>query len=1115
MASSSSPSSSSTASPSSSSSPPLPGRRVGAFPFHALCALLNGLLSAKRRRKEELILQLWKEMGQVSAGSAEGATGVRRQSLYPLLRLLLPQGDGERSTYGLREAALADVYISALSLDPHSSAALRLKHYRQPQPISGASPTSSSPSPAVAGGDFATVLHSVLRDYEVVKEGESRLTIDDVNAELDALATSYGRDERRRLFVRLLSALSAGEHFFLVRIILRDMKLGIGHETLLRLLHPSALDVFNTTNSLRLVCDVVADPSKLSEAVHTSLDYFKPFKPMLSDVPQHWRRIPSLISGKRYWFEDKYDGERLLIHRKGEVVRLFSRKGLDLAERYHYGAQLQEPLLQALTVDCIVDAELMSWDRVLQRFIPFGNNRTTAMVGEYTQTQLTVLCFDLVKEGDELLIDEPLCKRRQRLERLVVQKEHTVELISTRWVPQPVTVEQLKEWLNDATFRGREGLLLKDADSPYLLDHRGVEWLKFKPDRVEGLHDSFDLILLGGYYGEGVRRGRGGEISHFLLGVAEKVDRAAGARPRLFYSFCKVGSGYTVPELQQLREALSDKWRRYDHRQAERGAYPWLMGWRPEAGEVPDVVIEPQHSILMEVKVYEVNPCRKAKFWAELTCRFPRVVRFRWDKEWYECMDIEEARKLAAEDRVRGMQAEHLQEGDRGEEAANGQSASQWEPLGTTAKGAGTSRGKRKRGGRDGDGEVGGSAGGDVNVSRASAGGRGGGGVLGLFQAADVRGVEVRSSLLRGRVLCVMTVADSGPRSKASLEQLIAAHGGGVSQHPLSSPAFCCILADDSGWVRLSVHKRKRLHDVIHCQWLLDSVDAQQLLPYTASSRYLISGTEATLSKARQHVDQWGDDLDIDIPSVELLRKRMAEVRHSGTAPPHPFLAASLITAPTSPMAAQPAGLPSPSLSAAAPSLLPLSAAVDAPRGYRSLRSGLSGVELQALRAAAAAAPDDAPLPHHSTLSSFIVDVSHLSRAGSGAAPAAVSLSSQLAMALLRLYGAELVHSISHSAHCTHIIQAEERKDEGEMRKEEQQEHLVGLAADEVAGKEGGASARPPAPAIITADWVIERASEALRRCGEEGGGKGGGGGREGGGAGAMSSDQRAQHSHR
>ncbi len=67
-----------------------------------------------------------------------------------------------------------------------------------------------------------------------------------------------------------------------------------------------------------------------------------------------------------------------------------------------------------------------------------------------------------------------------------------------------------------------------------------------KPDYVDGLRDNLDLILMGGYYGEGTRRS--GDISHFLLGLhehklsAEEIAHYADRRklpPKLF-AFCKV-----------------------------------------------------------------------------------------------------------------------------------------------------------------------------------------------------------------------------------------------------------------------------------------------------------------------------------------------------------------------------------------------------------------------------------------------------------------------------------------------------------------------------------------------------------------------------------------------
>ena len=69
--------------------------------------------------------------------------------------------------------------------------------------------------------------------------------------------------------------------------------------------------------------------------------------------------------------------------------------------------------------------------------------------------------------------------------------------------------------------------------------------------------DTLDLLILGGYYGEGRRRS--GAVSTFLMGVRappEAAKRVGGAAHPLFYPFCKVGTGYSLPQLRELRERL-------------------------------------------------------------------------------------------------------------------------------------------------------------------------------------------------------------------------------------------------------------------------------------------------------------------------------------------------------------------------------------------------------------------------------------------------------------------------------------------------------------------------------------------------------------------------------
>ena len=59
---------------------------------------------------------------------------------------------------------------------------------------------------------------------------------------------------------------------------------------------------------------------------------------------------------------------------------------------------------------------------------------------------------------------------------------------------------------------------------------------------------------------------------------------------------------------------------------------------------IPDVWIEPRHSLIVQVKATEITSTEKYK--TGLTLRFPTLVKFRPDKPWYECMAFSELKDL-------------------------------------------------------------------------------------------------------------------------------------------------------------------------------------------------------------------------------------------------------------------------------------------------------------------------------------------------------------------------------------------------------------------------------------------------------------------------------------
>ena len=477
---------------------------------------------------------------------------------------------------------------------------------------------------------------------------------------------------------------------------------------------------------------------------------------------------------------------------------------------------------------------------------------------------------------------------------------------------------------------------------------------------------------------------RGGDISHFLLAVVEKVNLQANEQPRRFYTFCKVGSGYTIPELNELRDRLRDKWRPYDKRRPP----SWLQGWRPEPSDVPDVLIEPRDSLIVAVKCYEIIPCPASKFLAEFTCRFPRVTSFRYnDKHWYEAESIDAIRQLAARDRVKGRKMDeeatvaagqrrqpfsqdgssppHSPTSDMDEADGGGASQldGQWGLAGQLAASQeagvdGGKKGGRKRGRQQlmpDEASPGLAAASDdkaaVAGQRRSAAA---GGVLPLFQAASgLSGIERRSSLFDGWSVVVMVQPDCQP-SKAELERLVVQHGGEVRQNPpaqlTSSPsatrARCVLLSDGKTSYKLQAHQRSGRFDIVHISWLLQSVERGRLLRY--KHEQLISATTATSSERSRQVDRYGDDYTEDVHSLDDIRLLVQAVQRSRRGP-YPFhrsdRPASTDSTATETEAGQTGQIKtSPSSASPSPvsSLSPtdaIAAAADCPSRYRSLSS--------------------------------------------------------------------------------------------------------------------------------------------------------------------------------
>ena len=90
--------------------------------------------------------------------------------------------------------------------------------------------------------------------------------------------------------------------------------------------------------------------------------------------------------------------------------------------------------------------------------------------------------------------------RRTVLRRVVKPIPHVIEIVEGL---ETNDVELIFSEFDKLMAKNEEGLMMKKLNSVYLPNDRGLDWVKLKGEYMEGMTDTLDLLVIGGYFGEG------------------------------------------------------------------------------------------------------------------------------------------------------------------------------------------------------------------------------------------------------------------------------------------------------------------------------------------------------------------------------------------------------------------------------------------------------------------------------------------------------------------------------------------------------------------------------------------------------------------------------------
>jgi bifunctional non-homologous end joining protein LigD len=239
----------------------------------------------------------------------------------------------------------------------------------------------------------------------------------------------------------------------------------------------------------------------------------------------------------RWGYEMKWDGMRVLATVEGGRVRLTSRRGNEVTDRFPELRGLGEAMGARAAV---LDGEVVALDDrgrpSFERLQPRMHVSSPAKARQLAaQSPVALMLFDVLWLEGHLVIDRPYRDRRQLLEGL--------QLAGPQWQTPPTTDGDGTRVLDTAQELGLEGVVAKRVDSPYRPGERSEAWRKVKVTTGQ------EFVVGGWLAGNGRLAGRLGSL---LVGYHD------GPGGPLRYAG-RVGSGITESTRAELEALLAPR----------------------------------------------------------------------------------------------------------------------------------------------------------------------------------------------------------------------------------------------------------------------------------------------------------------------------------------------------------------------------------------------------------------------------------------------------------------------------------------------------------------------------------------------------------------------------
>jgi DNA ligase-1 len=471
-------------------------------------------------------------------------------------------------------------------------------------------------------GDLGKVAEKLKKQKRQSTLHSQILTTEKVLANLRKLPELVGKgtvSKKLALITELLTSASPLEALYLIRTLIGDLRIGVKESTIKgamvsaffpekekKEVSKKIQDAIDKSNDIALVFEI-AKKGKLKNLEKVLLEVGKPIKAMLA---QKAKTIADGFKalGKPCVIEYKYDGFRLIIHKKDDKIILFTRSLENVTKQFPEVVDYIKKHVKGKSF--ILDSEAVGYDKKTKEYKPFQDisqriRRKYDIEKLQNELPIEINVFDIIYYNGKSLLHESFEKRTALIRKILRNQKY--KIIHAK---QIITGSEKKaeKFYKNALKDNQEGIMMKNLKATYNPGSRVGHMLKVKPEERD-----LDLVIVGAEYGTGKRSGW---MSSFILACKDGKE---------FLEIGKMGTG--IKEKQEQGTTFEELTKKLT---------PLII---KEKGKT--VQVKPK--IIVSITYQEIQ--KSPNYNSGFALRFPRFTALRPDKPLSEITSLEEIKK--------------------------------------------------------------------------------------------------------------------------------------------------------------------------------------------------------------------------------------------------------------------------------------------------------------------------------------------------------------------------------------------------------------------------------------------------------------------------------------